>query len=242
MSRLPTSLGGLLLATLALAPPASADTWAVVHARILPSSGAMAIEDGTLVVREGRLPPSVPRRRSRSPRAPTASTGRVGPAGRVLERARALHRPAIRRGGDPARGRAEPGVPGDAHLARIHHRGGPGLVRGKHRRAPRSGSRRSTARGLSRWGSPAFRWMGSRSTSSGRWARRWPPSCPSPAPRRRRRRWCGERRPRCRGDQQSSPAPGWGPEDRGDEAGGGARRHRGGAPGGAPGLCPSPDG
>lgn len=55
MSRLPTSLGGVLLATLAMAPPASADTWAVVHARILPSPGATAIEDGTLLVREGKI-------------------------------------------------------------------------------------------------------------------------------------------------------------------------------------------
>ena len=55
MSRLRRTVSGVLLMSLSAVFPASADTWAVVHARILPSPSAAAVENGTLLVRDGKI-------------------------------------------------------------------------------------------------------------------------------------------------------------------------------------------
>jgi imidazolonepropionase-like amidohydrolase len=68
MLLLRSTVGGVLFLSLLAVGPASAETWAVVHARILPSPGAAAVEDGTLVVRDGTIAAFGPARAVKVPR------------------------------------------------------------------------------------------------------------------------------------------------------------------------------
>src|SRR5262249_37298539 len=77
MSRLRSTLGGVLL-LLALGPPARADTWVVVHARLLPSPTAPAGEEGTLVVRDGKIAALGPASAGKGPKGARRIDGKGG--------------------------------------------------------------------------------------------------------------------------------------------------------------------
>ena len=221
---------------------ALADTWAVVHARILPSPTAMR-DRGRNPGGEatGRSPPSVRRQTVKVPKG----AQRVDGKGRTLlagfwnvhvhftdpRFAQAATRPAAELSKGCREMLTSRGFTTVVDLGSL-----PDNTGALQKRQPTLDCPRIISVGLSH----ASRWTASPSTSSESSGEEMAATLPQPRTAEEAaavvRR---ERRPRARGPSRSSRNLAGGSEDRGDEAGGRARRHRRGASGGPAGLRPS---